>query len=162
LGVEVVEHDMLGEGVTNAVIFEDGPLPARHFCSVMELRGAEAVATYGEQYYAGGPAVTRRAEGEGHAYFLGALGGGDLYGRVIDLALANAGLEAHPWSSHQVEVIPLRSAADEEPLVFVLNHADEPARLQLPEGAVAHDLLTDRELSGEVALDAYGVALLRD
>jgi beta-galactosidase len=161
LGVEVVEHDTFSGGAGNTVVFGDTAFPARSFCSVIELRGAEAVASYGEQYYRGRPAVTRKADGKGRAYFLGAIGSLELYTRVLEMACLDAGLERNAWSSETVEVVPLKAGSGEKPLAFVLNHSEEPVDLALPAGVSACDLLTGREFFTKVPLAGYGLVLLQ-
>jgi beta-galactosidase len=160
LGVEVVEHDMLGGGQGNTAAFEEAEFPACSFCTVVELQEAEALAEFTEHYYAGSAAMTRNAVGEGTALYLGAVGGDGLYEHALGLALAEAGLERHPWSSQFVEVIALEGAEDEAPLVFVLNHSDEAVELPVPEGQKRRDLIGDEEHAGIVELDPHGVVLL--
>lgn len=160
LGVEVTEHDALSGAAGNTVDFGGAALPARAFCSLVELRGAESVAFYGEDYYKGRPAVTRRADGNGHAFFLGALGGNELYERVLELACGQAGLERNPWSSDAVEVIPLKAGESGGPLAFVLNHSGQSVNLSLPAGRRCRDLLAGRDHTETVPLPGYGVALL--
>jgi beta-galactosidase len=160
LGVEVVEHDMLRGDAGNRVTLGDAEYRVGGFCSVLELRGAEAVASYEDEYYAGTPAVTRRGHGAGRAYFLGATAGPELYGGLLEMALRDSGLRPHPWSSETVETIPLQTVGDEPPLTFVLNHGAQSADLDLGEGTAYRDLLTGREHSGRMRLDGYGVVLL--
>ena len=160
LGVEVVEHDAFTGAVGNTIVFDDVVFPVRAFCSVLVMRDAEPVATYGQQYYSRTPAVTRHREGKGRAYFLGAIGGPDLYGRLLDTALREAGLERDPWSSDRIEVVPLRTEQGQRPRAFVLNHSEEAVELPLPAGTSRRDLLTGHDAIGKVRLDGYGVALL--
>ncbi|MCK4284257.1 MAG: beta-galactosidase trimerization domain-containing protein, partial [Candidatus Brocadiae bacterium] len=160
LGVRVAEHDMLRDGAANRVVFDDAEFPAGGFCSILELGGAEAVASYGGQYYAGRPAVTRRSEGQGRAYFLGASGTPELYQHLLDMLLEESGVGAHPWSSETIETVPLKTGQGEPAVAFVLNHSEQPAQLPLPEKTTYRDLLTGQEHSGTMALDGYGVVLL--
>jgi len=160
LGVEIVEHDVLRAPAANHVKMDGQEYAAGGFCSVMELRGAEALAVYGDQYYAGTPVATRMDHGAGRAYFLGATGEPELHARLLAMALRDSELEPHPWSSDTIETIPLQSVENEPSLSFVLNHAEEPVELDLGEGATYRDLLTDQEHSGKMRLDGYGVALL--
>ncbi len=39
------------------------------YCEIIHLRGAEALATYASEFYAGYPAMTHNAYGKGHAYY---------------------------------------------------------------------------------------------
>lgn len=160
LGVRVVEHDILRGDASNRIVFDGAEFPAGGLCSILELQGAEALASYGEQYYRGQPAVTRREEGKGCVYFLGAIGTSDLYKHLLEIALETSGLKPHPWSSDTIETVPLQSVQGEPTLTFVLNHSEQPAKIALPEGATCRDLLTDQEHSGKVPLDGYGVVLL--
>ena len=161
LGLEVEEYDVLGAGAANSVAFDDEAFTGSYFCSVLRAEGAEVLARYGREFYAGRPAVTRTAVGEGSAYFLGATGAVELYDRVLREALAGAGLKPSPWASATVEVVPLRTADDEPDLTFVLNHADAAAELEVPEGRRVRDLLSDREHVGTLRLEPYGVVLLQ-
>jgi beta-galactosidase len=161
LGVRVVEHDVLGPAVSNVVVWGQDEYPASGLCTVLELAGAEEVASYGRQYYRGKPAVTRRAEGKGRAYFVGTLSTVALYDRLLDAMLEDAGIRACAWSSETVEVIPLMAGAQEPDLTFVLNHAEEPAELTLSPGTSYRDLLTGREFTGKAVLAGFGVMLLQ-
>jgi beta-galactosidase len=161
LGVEVVEHDTFSGGAGNAVLFGDETFAGASFCSVIELHGAEAMASYAREYYQGQPAVTRRSLGRGRAYFLGAVGSPELYAHLLDIMCKDAGLERHPWASPTLEVIPLAAEQGQGPLLFVLNHSENAAELPLPGGTSARDLLTGRDHSSKVALPGYGLALLQ-
>jgi len=161
VGVEVVEQDVLGPGVANAVEFPDGSLPACPLCCILEPGEAEPVAHYGGECYAGRPAVTRRERGQGRAYLLGATGGADLLGRVLREALQSAGLEPCKWASETVEVVPLRTDGEEPALTFVLNHADAAVELALGDGECLRDLLAGQDHTSTVRLEPYGVVLLQ-
>ena len=160
LGVEVEEHDRLGGGLANSVSLDGTDYALRSLCCLLDLRGAEALGSYGQEYYAGRPVVTRCAHGEGRVYFLGAIAGADLYGKLIEMAASDAGLAAHPWSSETVEVIAWTAGDTGRPATFVLNHGDEIAELALTDGESRRDLLTDTDHTGAVTLEPYGVVLL--
>ena len=77
LGIWVEETDALDEKQSRQVLPAAGNplnLPdvshARHFCDIVHLRGADAVAVYGDDFYAGTPAVTLNRFGKGRAYFV--------------------------------------------------------------------------------------------
>ncbi len=161
LGVEVVEHDVLGPDGANAVVLGEGgqSFPTGRFCSVIELRGAKAIGTYGGEFYAGSPAITSRAVGQGEAYFVGPTCVRECYGAILRRVLKEAGVRTCEWSSASVEVVPLKGSSDEQQ-IFVLNHSPEPVTLALPEGSSCKEMLTDRECSGTVTLQGYDVALL--
>jgi beta-galactosidase len=162
LGVEVQEHDVLGPRFKNAVRLASGEeFPVASFCSLLKLTGAEAIGTYTSQFYAGTPAITRRQVGKGTVTFIGADCSPDCLTAVLKGAVEDAGIRTWEWASPAVEVIPLRAAAGEPELVFVLNHSDEPVALAVPDGSAAEELLTGRTCSGNIPVEPYGVVLLR-
>ena len=165
LGVEVSEHDILGAAGLNSVRFGGkGNQPAfdcDRFCCVLELRGAEPLATYEREFYAGSPAATVNSKGEGKAFFLGATCSEDCYRHMLQTTLDAVGVGANSWSSETVETIRLKTPGEDGGLVFVLNHAGTPASLPLPQNASCVDLLSGAQISGAVELGGYGVALLK-
>jgi beta-galactosidase len=161
LGVQVIEHDVLRPGMSNAVVMGERRYATAGFCGVLELKGARALGAYEAEFYAGSPAVTVKQEGRGEAFYVGALGGPDLCGAVLDLVLRAAGARLCPWSSETVEVVPLTDSAGTGQMLFVLNHGGAPAVLKLPAGKRASDLFASAECAGEVRLDPYAVALLK-
>ncbi|MFP4057058.1 MAG: beta-galactosidase [Candidatus Brocadiia bacterium] len=136
-----------------------GTFELRELCSVVHVEGAEVLATYGQDYYAGQPALTVNAFGQGRAYYLAARPEARFldafYGRLIDdLGLAPA-LEAElpPGVTAQARTDGQRR------YVFVLNFTTEPKTVALGQEAF-RDLLSGEGVSGELRLDPYGVAVL--
>jgi beta-galactosidase len=73
LGVREAEMDALFPDESNAAVTGDGTVyPVSGICSLLELEGAEAVASYRDDSYQGTPAITRNAYGSGEAWYLGA------------------------------------------------------------------------------------------
>ncbi|MFO8009081.1 MAG: beta-galactosidase [Candidatus Brocadiia bacterium] len=161
LGLHLPEHDVFASGGANTIELSGETFDVDCYCGLIEPSGIEVLGTYGQRFYSGTPAVTRSGQGRGAAYYLGAVGGPDLYGRVLDLVLEDAGLEAHPWAGEALEVGPLSPQPDGARLTFVLNHSADARELELPEGVECTDLLTQTDYSGAVPLDGYGVVLLR-
>ncbi|MFI7409619.1 beta-galactosidase [Streptomyces sp. NPDC049627] len=123
-------------------------------------RGAEPVATYGSDFYAGTPAVTRNRFGAGEGWYVATAldqGGVD---QVVRRVLARHDLIG-PYAGHPGVETAARVTPDGTRLLFLLNHAPEPARLTAH--TTATDLLTGKRLEkGEpVTLDPLGTAILR-
>ncbi|RJT47506.1 beta-galactosidase [Rahnella woolbedingensis] len=57
-------------GVEGNALGLKGPYRASDLCDVIHLEGAAALATYGDDFYAGTPAVTVNLFGKGQAYYL--------------------------------------------------------------------------------------------
>lgn len=133
----------------------DGPVSADTWAEDLELAGAEAVATYADGPAAGLPAVTRREVGEGRAWYvatrLDAVGTDRLVARLV----ADAGLEQLPGASDVVEVT--RRVGDDASWLFVINHGDEQA--DVPAHGV--DLVTGRDVAGDLVVPAGGVSVVR-
>ncbi|MFF7522662.1 beta-galactosidase [Streptomyces pseudovenezuelae] len=141
------------------------PVPelASHGRLVFELvqpRGAETVATYGSDFYAGTAAVTRNTYGRGEGWYVATA----LDQPGVDVVVRHV-LSRHdlvgPYAGHAGVEIANRTAPDGTRLLFLLNHTDETAELKAHTGAT--DLLTGRrtEAGAPFALDPRGVAVLR-
>jgi len=165
LGVEVVEHDILAAEDCNYIRFEGdgGPqsFACGRFCSVVELGGAKALASYEREFYAGSPAVTVNARGTGKAFFVGAICSEEAYRHVLHLVMDAAAVRPHRWSSKTIEVIPLKPSVEHEELIFVLNHSESPVELPLPDDSTCTDLLSSKKCRGSVPLGGFEVALLK-
>jgi beta-galactosidase len=166
LGIWAEEIDALMPGQTNRVRFEP-PLPGlgetvecRLLCDRIHAEGAEILATYATDFYAGEPAVTRNRFGSGSAYYLAttleapalrAFIGGICSEAKIAPALtdAPAGIEA-------IE----RVSPGGETVLYVLNHNPEPAVVSLPDGRRYNDLLSNSPFAGALEVEGYGVRLL--
>lgn len=77
LGIWSEEIDSLHDGETNQVIMSEGnalglsgQYEAHELCDLIHLEGAEALAVYGEDFYAGRPALTVNRLGKGKAYYV--------------------------------------------------------------------------------------------
>lgn len=158
LGIRVEEWDPYVPGQTNTIVDRAG---RRFVCDqwsdVLDLEGAEALATYEHDFYAGRPAVTRHAFGQGTAYYLGTRPDPaylehlllEVYGGAPALPI-----EAKPG----VEVT--RRVKDGQTYWFVLNQSAWPMELALTRSLT--DLLTGDYHAGTLRLDAYGCTVLQE
>ncbi len=166
MGIWAEEIDALYEDDRNRVIPEPGnPLgltgsyEARDYCDLVHSEGAEVLATYGEDFYAGRPALTVNVHGDGRAYTICSNNDDaflrDFYGALdADLGLKRSLDAALP---HGVSA-QLRSDGERD-FIFLMNFNDGPATVDL--GAEAYtDILTGESLSGPVGLDVYDVKVL--
>ncbi|MEX1657243.1 beta-galactosidase [Streptomyces pseudovenezuelae] len=141
------------------------PVPelASHGRLVFELvqpRGAETVATYGSDFYAGTAAVTRNTYGRGEGWYVATALDQPGVDVVVRRVLSRHDLVG-PYAGHAGVETANRTAPDGTRLLFLLNHTDETAELKAHTGAT--DLLTGRrtEAGAPFALDPRGVAVLR-
>ena len=169
-GIRVEETDSQEPGVTNPVTLRDpdattesGSVVAGGHL-VMELlvpEGADVIGTYGADFYAGTPAVTRhRSAGGGQAWYVATALDDDGVAWVVRTAVGRHGLVG-PYA----EVADLELAVrerDGERMAFLLNHALDA--VEVPAHASGTDLLTDRRIErGEVLrLEPTAVVVLRE
>lgn len=161
LGIWNEEIDALPPGRTNRLVLNDGrSFACGHLCALIQSEGAEVLGRYGEDFYAGRPALTRHRVGRGQAFYLACEPEPafleSFYGELLgELGIAPA-LETPPG----VEAT-LRQTARER-LLFLLNHGRAPATVTLPPGRVFEELLTGRSLSGSLTLAGLEVAILAE
>jgi beta-galactosidase len=161
-GVGVEEYDSLAPQMSNALQFElpdmdsTPPLAIFTWADLLKPDGAEVVARYTEDYYAGQPAITLNRFGQGQAAYAGALGDDTLYATLTDWLLEISGVESVLDVPDGVEVTE-RWQGDRR-LLFVLNHSTETRDVDL-EGSFV-DLLSGSRLDGSVSLAPYDVLVL--
>jgi beta-galactosidase len=167
-GVRVEETDAQPPEVANPVHLAhpdtDGPegtvSQARLVFELLVREGADVVGTYGTDFYAGTPAVTRHRTGEGEAWYAGT-------------ALDDAGVawvvrqvvDRHGLAGPYADVEDLELAVRERDGVrtgFLLHHGEKP--LDVPAWAAGTDLLTGRRVAvGErLHVEPADVLVLRE
>jgi beta-galactosidase len=170
LGVRTEELYALQAG--ERLTLDDGTT-ADLWSEKIHLAGAEVVRSFTDGALAGGAAVTRRATGDGAAWYAATRLDDDGASRLTDALLADAGVrpvvDGLPAGVEVVRRHAEPSATDgpaEGPLtgdpaatfLFVLNHtADDVA---VPGRGV--DLLSGDRADGEIRVPAYGVAVVQE
>ncbi|MFC6751201.1 beta-galactosidase trimerization domain-containing protein [Deinococcus aquaticus] len=157
LGLWVEEWDVLLPGQTNTVTLNGAPVTVTDWCDVLHLDGAEAVATYGERFYAGQAAVTRHATGQGTAWYVGTELPQPALRDVLRGVLDGAGVPYTLLPTHadlSVSALP-----DGTQLLHVLNaHPHETLTLTVPSGGT---LFPDGGDAGTwIELPPHGVTLI--
>lgn len=136
-GVWAEEIDALAPEQSNIVAFADGTSGKAHLlCDILHLEGAESLAAYTSNFYAGSPAVTKNTFGKGTVYYVGT----ELEPVLLDKVLTEA---AAGVSSVLAEATKLEIAVREKEgqrYYFIMNFTDDA--LPLPKAFVgATDLL---------------------
>jgi len=141
-GVWAEEIDALAPEQTNILKFADGSeSKCGLLCDILHLEGAEAIASYGEDFYADTPAVTRNQYGEGIVYYVGTQPEEAGLDSVLESFSADAGVE--PVVSDKTGLEITRRVKDGVEYWFIMNFtgADQPA----PESFAGEiDLLTGK------------------
>ena len=159
LGVHIEEIDALYPGQANSIVMADGSgtFTCGRLADLLHAEGAAVLATYGSDFYAGMPVVTRNAYGSGSAYYLGSDAEPAFLDTFYGGLVKGYGLQAELAAPQGVEVSVRHTAR--QPVIFVLNHNATPVTVDL---GTRHfqSLLTDAALSGELALGAYDVQIM--
>jgi beta-galactosidase len=159
LGMWVEEIDALYDGQRNRIVMRDGrEYRCTRLCEVVRLEGAEAMATFGDDFYAGSPALTRYAVGDGTAYYIATDPDDAFLDAFYAGLLEDHGIRAPLTTPAGVEVAE-RVNRDGHRLLFVLNHTSSPQRVDLAAG-VYQELLSGTTIAGALTLGATDVAIL--
>ncbi|WP_284642841.1 beta-galactosidase [Paenibacillus silviterrae] len=163
LGLTVEEFDPMLPDQTNRVAVKglkeaDGEYGCRLWADLIRLEGAEALAAFTSDFYAGSPAVTKNSFGSGKAYYVGTHAEEALVYGLLSRILGDLGVAAPLQAPEGVE-LSVRSLEDRR-FVFALNHNTAPVTIPLG-GADGFDLLSGRQVGGELELAPNGVAIVQ-
>ncbi|MDR9745003.1 beta-galactosidase [Paenibacillus taichungensis] len=163
LGIWVEEIDALLPEQRNRIVMKEaygdleGEFGCGMLCDLLHSEGADIIAEYGDDFYKGMPAVTRNTFGQGEAWYVAS----DPEDRFLDGLLgqlaANKNIASLLDTPEGVEVTA--RTKDGQQYLFVMNHNATTQSYDLGK-AKAHDLLTDRSLSGTIEIEGRGVQLL--
>ena len=159
LGVWSEEIDALYEGQTNSIVMSDGSgsYSCGHLADLLHAETADVLATYGSDFYAGMPVLTRNVFGAGEAYYIAsdpdAAFLDDLYGNI----LRERELTPDFVTPEGVEIAVRHK--DGKAISFVLNHNPYPVTFDLDERSF-RDLLTGNSVHQLLSLEGYGVSIL--
>ncbi len=138
MGLRSTEIDGLYDGETNVGIPVAGnslrmaqPYTCARLCDLVKTSTAEVLMTYGEDFYAGMPALTGNSYGEGRAYYVCADFEQAFYDELYRKIAADAGVKrVISHIPNGVEVTTRRSQDAE--YVFVQNFNRGPVEIKLP------------------------------
>lgn len=163
LGIWVEEIDSLMPDQKNLmrITNERGHLSGNYacgmLCDLLDLEGAEALAAYGDDFYAGKPVLTVNRFGKGNAWYI-ASNPDERF--LSDLALTlceEAGVHAAFVVAKGVEIT--QRVKENNVYTFILNHNAEKMCIDL-NGVAGKDMLTGELLSGDIELAPKGVVIL--
>ena len=166
LGVWAEETDVFYDHQQQSIKLEEdnrlglsGEYTVRHYADLIHLEGAEMLATYGHDFYAGQPALTVNLFGRGEAYYLA----GRTEDRFLDDFLAklaqNLKLKRALTTDLPSGVTAQLRANGQREFIFVLNFNPEPQTINLSQQRFTN-LLTGEPVTGDLRLAGYGVQVL--
>ena len=158
LGLWVEEFSPTVNGEVYKIRFTDGSETTGNlWADVIHPEGAEALAFFSGDYFAGRPALTRHRYGKGTAYYLGTcLDAKDML-RVYEHAFEDAGVGPALDVLAGVEVI--QRFGKGQSFLCILNHLPDTVTVDL-KGFSGIDVLTGQYLAAQVPIESYGVRFL--
>jgi beta-galactosidase len=159
-GIWVEEIDSQAPGEENSAKFTDGSVYECGFlCDQIVLEGAEAIASYEADFYAGKPVITSNQFGAGRGVYIGA----QLEASGLEYILEKVALDAkvsYPLGARGPENVEIQSRSNGTSNVwYVLNHGSKATTVPLPAGDFV-DLLSGQVISGNAQVDPLGVLIL--
>jgi beta-galactosidase len=162
-GLWVEETDALPNGQFNRLLCPDsdplaGTWKADLLCDIIHAEGAEVIARYTDDFYAGTPAILRNKYGKGQAWYIGSRPEAAWVNKFVSLICGECGVQ--PVFPLHEGIEATRRVKGENEFIFVLNHNDTETEVTIP--AACRDLLTDRDFTAgaHYALPAAGVLIL--
>jgi beta-galactosidase len=162
LGIWVEEFDPLEPDMRNRVIVpEGGRLLGGSFscdlwCDIVQLEGADALATFEHDFYAERPAITEHRFGRGRALYVATRPEPALVANLLGALLDDLEIAPPLEAPEGVEVT--RREADGRSYTFLLNHNVSPVHVPLP--TPMRDLLTGKTYERVLMLPPHEVAIL--
>jgi beta-galactosidase len=163
-GITVDEYDALSANTVQEIKFvipglsNSLPSKALYWCDILDPKKAEVIAVYTREYYAGQPAITRNTYGQGQVFYIGAFGDTHLYRSLLRWLLLNLGIQRTLSTPDGVEVTERWQKGKR--ILFILNHTDQPQRVNLPRQYT--NIIKEQSISGEVCVDSKDVLILME
>lgn len=160
LGLWVEEWCPYPDGRTNGLKFSGDrkKYGCEHWCDLLHLEGAEALATYAGDFFAGRPAITRHVHGKGCAYYLGTRPDAAGLDRLLGRACTEAKVRPVLKTPSGVEATLRESAGGQ--FLFLLNHTDRTARISLNHQR-GHDLISGKKIARAMTLPPLDAAAIQ-
>lgn len=157
-GVWNEEIDSLFDGEENSLVMGDEQYTATELCAIVHAQGAQVLATYGSDFYAGTPALTRNQYGKGTAYYLAAGVSEDFFRDFYGELAQSLGLQKAVEAPLPYGVVAAARESETEKYVFVQNFTGEEKTVELEKGYV--NALTN-EPAGILEIPSYGTVILK-
>ncbi|MBP3962321.1 beta-galactosidase [Paenibacillus lignilyticus] len=163
LGIWAEEIDALLPSSTNSMILKDtlgsmhGTYRCNLLCDLIHSEGADVIAEYGEDFYAGMPVITRNKFGSGEAWYVASSPDEPFLQGFADVLCKQHGIAPLPGKQSGVEVT--RRVIDSRAYLFVLNHNADAVTIELGTES-GTDLITGNTYAGQAVINGRDVLIL--
>ena len=157
-GIWVEEIDALAPEQTNTITFTDGTrMTCNLLCDLMHLEGAQLLASYDENFYAGMPAITKNTFGKGCTYYIGTNMGQEGIDKVLKMATQQAGVHPVVKEPTALEVVCRKTADSTHYYIFNFKETE----IVIPDQFVGYtDLLTGKKVESGMRMKHYDALIL--
>lgn len=157
-GVWVEEIDALAPEHTNTITFTDGTrISCNLLCDLMHLEGAQLLASYDENFYAGMPAITKNTFGKGCTYYIGTNMDQEGIDKVLKMATQQAGVHPVVKEPTALEVVCRKTADSTHYYIFNFKETE----IVIPDQFVGYtDLLTGKKVESGMRMKHYDALIL--
>lgn len=161
LGLWVEEWYPYPKGGQNAIRFPDEQATTQcdHWCDLLHLENAEALATFESNFFAGRPAFTRNRLGHGHAFYLATRPDEAGMDRILKTVCQETESAKSPIETPQGVEATLRET-ESDSFLFLLNHNDHECTVNLDDFP-GFELLSQSEKTGKQTLPPLGIFVIR-
>lgn len=143
-----VEEFVPGQG--NGVRFDNGDETTTDlWAEVIHLEGAQALATFTGNFFAGSPAVTHHRYGQGNAFYIGTRLAAESMSALVKRVTTGAGIQpalAVPAGVEVLSLLPRGERKDGKRYLCILNHLSEAVTVNV----AGLDLLTGVEVDPQI------------
>lgn len=167
LGIWSEEIDSLHDHDSNRIVMENGnslglsgEYKARELCDLIHLEGAKALAVYGEDFYAGRPALTENQLGEGKAYYVASRNDEAFIKDMMHVVTAEIGIKRVIDTELPYGVTAQLRMDGQSDYVFISNFSGSDVKVSLDECNYT-DLLSGISVSDAVEVAAYSCRVLK-
>ncbi len=164
-GVWAEELDCLYDSETNSACFAKevpgmkSEYVIKEYCDLIHAKGAEVLATFASDFYAGRPCFTVNNYGKGKAYYIAFKNDGDFMEDFMNKIVSELGIKGALDSKLPENTTATKRTDGENDYVFLQNYSDSVAEFALD--GEYYDILNDEAVSGNIILSAFGSAVLK-
>jgi beta-galactosidase len=166
LGIWAEETDVFYDHQKQSILLtNDNPLglsgeyAVKHYADIIHAEGAEVLATYGHDFYAGQPALTVNRFGQGQAYYIASRNEERFLDDFYAGLQQKLDLERTLAADLPEGVTAQRRTDGQRDFVFLLNFKPESQTVDLGQEHFTN-LVTGETIEGTVELSGYGVQIL--
>ncbi|MGO4109736.1 beta-galactosidase [Paenibacillus sp. YAF4_2] len=154
-GVTVAEYDPIGKD-KNSINWNNKSYSCSQWCDILTPQGAEPVARYEDDFYAGKIAATVHTVDKGKVYYLGTFPEESFYSDFFKDVADTLGLTYIPNLPEGVQV-SIRSNGEKQ-YMFLLNLSRKQQTIQLEQSY--YSVLNNKDIAQELNMNPYDVEIV--